>query len=104
MEPATSFPAFVAIEEPSGSTIYAGEAIYRPAKPHPTTGIPAPMVGIPDDSLRTRPSATVTYQVRIEAERIRAAVVYLERVSTCWWFVLEHAPEHPPGGQLAWVH
>jgi len=32
----------------------------------------------------------------INAERIPAASVYLERVSTCWWFVLEHAPRHPP--------
>jgi hypothetical protein len=91
-----SFAAFVEITDAEGAVIYSGEAIYRPAKAHPMTGELSPTVGVPDDSMAVRPSGLNTYAVSLSGERVPAAAVYLERVSTCWWFVLERTPEHPP--------
>jgi hypothetical protein len=71
--------------------LYSGEAIYRPRKPHPTTGAPAPMIGVPDDAMKLRPSTHDHYQLTVDGRDVPAAAVYLERVSTCWWFVLESA-------------
>jgi hypothetical protein len=92
----SSFAAFIEITDAEGAVVYSGEAIYRPAKAHPTTGAPTPTVGVPDDAMAVRPSGLKSYAVSLSGERIPAAAVYLERISTCWWFVLAQAPEHPP--------
>jgi len=94
--PRSSFAAFVEVLVIEGGLVYSGEAIYRPGKPHPATGIPSPMIGVPDDDMNIRPSGLGLYSVSISGEPIPAVAVYLERVSTCWWFVLERAPAHPP--------
>jgi hypothetical protein len=91
-----SFAAYVELEDADGRVIYSGEAIYRPARSHPVTRIPSPTVGIPDDDLPERPAETEGLAMRISGERIPIDVAYLERVSTCWWFVLDHVPAHPP--------
>jgi hypothetical protein len=54
------------------------------------------MIGVPDDDMQTRPSNGEGYVVSISGEPIPASQVYLERVSTCWWFILERVPLHPP--------
>ncbi len=92
----SSFAAFVEIADADGIVVYSGEAIYRPAKAHPGTGTPSPTVGVPDDAMTNRPSGNESYTVSLSGERLPAAAVYLERVSTCWWFVLERTPTHPP--------
>jgi hypothetical protein len=92
----SSFAAFVAINTISGNPLYTGEAIYRPRKPHPITGVPSIMIGVPDDDMQTRPSNGEGYVVSISGEPIPASQVYLERVPTCWWFILERVPLHPP--------
>ncbi len=74
---------------PDRSLLYAGEAIYRFAKPHPETGEPRPMIGVPDDSIQACPSAGTPYRIRVNGSEVSVESVYLERVSTCWWFVLE---------------
>jgi len=94
--PRASYAAYVEIESPDGSTLYSGEAIYRPQRPHPLTGDPVPTIGIPDDDMAARPSPPIEYAVWYNGDRIRASTVYLERVSTCWWFVLAEPPRHPP--------
>jgi hypothetical protein len=91
-----SFAAYVELEDSAGQVIYAGEAIYRPARPHPVRGAPVPTVGIPDDSMPRRPDQTSGFAVRLSGERIPIETAYLERVSTCWWFVLSRVPAHPP--------
>lgn len=68
--------------------IYEGEAIYRPAKPHPQTGLAVPQIGIPDDAMAGRPRAAGRMRLTIGGEEAEVVAVYLERVSTCWWFVL----------------
>ncbi len=88
MEVRTSFAAFVEIRDAGGAVVYSGEAIYRPAKTDPTTGAPAPTIGVPDDAMKLRPSGLGHYAIWLSGEPISTAAVYLERVSTCWWFVL----------------
>lgn len=82
----------VRLEETGGRVIYEGEAIYRPGKLHPQSGDPTPQVGIPDDAMRERPRGDGRYTLRFRGDSIPASLVYLERVITCWWFVLERAP------------
>lgn len=94
--PRSSHAAYVQIDTPDGQTIYTGEAIYRPQKPHPLTGKPLPTIGIPDDAMPVRPSSSTPYDVWYNGERIPTTAVYLERVATCWWFVLAKPPRHPP--------
>jgi hypothetical protein len=95
MEPLTSFNVLVEIFNSSGEALYSGEAIYRPKKAHPVSQDRVPMFGVPDASMLIRPAPSETYQVRVKNEEIAVDAVYLERVSTCWWFVLEH-----PSAQL----
>jgi hypothetical protein len=83
--------ARVQIRLEGGGVVYEGEAIYRPAKPHPRDGQPVPQVGVPDDNLGERPRGDASYTLRLRGEDIPVAAVYLERVSTCWWFVLARA-------------
>ena len=82
----------IRLDEASGRMIYQGEAIYRPSKPHPQSAAPVPQVGIPDDAMRERPRGDAHYVLQLRGEAIPAEAVYLERVITCWWFVLERAP------------
>lgn len=82
----------VRLDEAGGRAIYEGEAIYRPGKPHPQSGEAVPQIGIPDDAMRERPRADGRYVLRLRGESFAAGAVYLERVITCWWFVLERAP------------
>ena len=89
MEARVAFSLLADVATPGDSPLYSGEVIYRPTKPHPVTGEPAPMVGIPDDSLRRRPATELPYRIRLRGEEIGVLSVFLERVSTCWWFVLE---------------
>jgi hypothetical protein len=91
-----SYAAYVEVETPNGESIYAGEAIYRPAKADPRTGLPAPTIGIPDDAMPTRPDGGTHYRSWLNGELIATRDIYLERVATCWWFPLEKAPRHPP--------
>ncbi len=88
MEAPVAFSLLVDVAGPGGDLLYSGEAVYRPARPHPMTGARVPMLGVPDDSLDRRPSTEVAYRVRTRGEEIPVLGVYLERVSTCWWFVL----------------
>lgn len=96
MREGDSHAVYVQLDDPDGRTVYAGEAIYRSAKAHPRTRASAPQVGIPDDAMSERPQADVTYRLWLNAESIPVAGVYLERVATCWWFILEHLPRRPP--------
>src|SRR5437764_1420037 len=96
MDARTSFAAYVELEDSAGRVIYSGEAIYRPARAHPVSGVPSPTIGVPDDDMRERPAASEGLAVRLSGERIPVEAAYLERVSTCWWFVLDRAPAHPP--------
>jgi hypothetical protein len=91
-----SYAAYVQVDRSDGGTLYAGEAIYRPRKPHPSSGEPLPMIGIPDDGMPDRPLASAAYDIWYNGERIAASAVYLERVSTCWWFILAAPPRHLP--------
>jgi hypothetical protein len=51
------------------------------------------MIGVPDDSLQERPTAGTSYRIRIGGNELSVESVYLERVSTCWWFVLQHSQD-----------
>jgi hypothetical protein len=93
MEPTTS-AAYVRLEGHDGEVLYSGESIYRPGKPHPRSGEPRPTVGIPDDAMRVRPSADATEAVWLDDERILVEAVYLDRVATCWWFILSRPPRN----------
>jgi hypothetical protein len=92
MQGPSSYGVTISITEKDGREIYRGDAIYRPGKAHPATGQPVPMIGVPDDSKPVRPSSTVTYVISIGDDELQAAGVYLERVSTCWWFILNREP------------
>ena len=91
-----SYAAYIELHEAEGRTLYQGEAIYRPRKPHPLTGEPAPQIGIPDDAMAERPERERRYRIWFNGEEIPTTDFYLERVVTFWWFLLEHAPRHPP--------
>jgi hypothetical protein len=95
MRESSSSGISVSIADDGGSLVYSGEAIYRPRKPHPTTGAPVPMIGVPDDAKPKRPDTTKTYVVSVDGEQLFTTGVYLERVSTCWWFILDREP-YPP--------
>jgi hypothetical protein len=94
MQEPSSFGVSVSIAGDDGSPIYNGEAIYRPRKPHPTTGAPVPMIGVPDDAKPIRPLAN-TYVVSVDGDEVQTTGVYLERVSTYWWFILDREPRPP---------
>jgi len=50
---------------------------------------------VPDDALGFRPKPGATYEITVDAEverpkeRYRSRAVWLERVQTSWWFILE---------------
>ena len=92
----SSFAAYVELRDAADAVIYAGEAIYRPSRRHPQTGQPSPTIGIPDDLMPQRPDGTEGLSVNLSGERIPVDFAFLERVSTCWWFVLSRVPVHPP--------
>jgi hypothetical protein len=89
MQARVAFSLLVDLVAADGETLFSGEAIYRPGRPHPVTGERLPMLGVPDDSLGLRPSPEASYRVRVRGEEIGVLNLYLERVSTCWWFVLD---------------
>ncbi|MGI8550723.1 MAG: hypothetical protein ACR2PL_08040 [Dehalococcoidia bacterium] len=79
----------VRLKEENGRVLYAGEAIYRPRKPHPLSNEPWPQLGILDDAMPERPQGDGHYRRAFPDEEVAATGVYLERVVTCWWFLLE---------------
>jgi hypothetical protein len=94
--PRSSFAAYVQLQTAGDATIYEGEALYRPAKPHPATSAPEPTIGIPDAAMATRPAPDQAYRIWFNGDRIAITAIYLERVASCWWFVLDRPPRHPP--------
>jgi hypothetical protein len=91
-----SFAAYVELESSDGGVVYSGEAIYRPDRRDPVTALQSPTIGIPDDSMARRPREAESYAMHLSGERIPVKRLFLDRVSTCWWFVLERVPTHPP--------
>lgn len=77
--------------DPSGAG-FEGAAVLR-ERPHPLTQAPVLQLGVPDDVLDFRPVAGITYQIGIEEDgqqrRYTSRAVWLERVQTSWWFILE---------------
>lgn len=88
--------AYVQLVDLAGHALYEGEAIYRPRRADPRNGEPAPQVGIPDDAMHERPDGAGVYRLWFNGELLDLQGLYLERVSTCWWFLLARAPKHPP--------
>ncbi len=84
--------------DPGGSR-FEGAAVLR-ERPHPLTQVPALQLGVPDDVLDFRPSPGLTYRISIddagEQRRFTSRSVWLERVQTSWWFILE-----PDGSDVA---
>jgi hypothetical protein len=77
-----------------GSALFDGAAVLR-HRAHPISGDPILQLGVPDDALGFRPKPAATYEITVEAEderpkeRYRSRAVWLERVQTSWWFILE---------------
>src|SRR5579884_1205303 len=76
----------------SDGSRYEGAAVLR-RRPHPLTRANTLQLGVPDDALGFRPRPGVAYTLRLEDAagnllRATASEVWLERVQTSWWFVL----------------
>lgn len=75
---------------------FEGAAVLR-HRPHPLTHAIVPQLGVPDDALGFRPQSGDVYDVSIAAddnrdvERYIARTLWLERVQSSWWFILEPA-------------
>jgi hypothetical protein len=75
---------------------FHGAAILRP-RPHPVTGDVVVQIGVPDDALGFRPRHGNIYRIRIAGEgeapdvERTARAVWLERVQSSWWFILDDA-------------
>jgi hypothetical protein len=69
---------------------FHGAAVLR-TRPHPLSGDEVLQLGVPDDALGFRPRAGATYRIAIggDAASYRSHAVWLERVQSSWWFVLE---------------
>jgi hypothetical protein len=90
------FPVRATLLDECDEAVYEGEAVYRPARPHPLNGEPVPQLGIPDDAMLARPQGDKGYRLRIREQVVQATAIYLDRVATCWWFLLEHGLSGPP--------
>ena len=91
-----AYAAHVRLLQADERLVYEGEAIYRPRKPHPLTGEDLPQIGIPDDVMAERPSDDARYRLQAGEEILEVSSVYLERIATCWWFVLDRPLARPP--------
>ncbi len=69
---------------------FQGAAVLR-LRPHPLSGAPALQLGVPDDTLGFRPRRDARYHVVIneDAATYVSRAVWLERVQSSWWFVLD---------------
>lgn len=91
-----AYTAHVRLLEADGRVVYEGEAIYRPQKPHPLGGENVPQIGVPDAVMPERPRDDEGYRLSIGDEGLEVVAVYLERIASCWWFVLGHPLSRPP--------
>ena len=79
---------------------FHGAAVLRP-RPHPVTGERVAQLGVPDDALGFRPRHGNRYRIRIAgegetpAEDLTTRAVWLERVQSSWWFILDDADAAP---------
>ncbi|HZQ37142.1 MAG TPA: hypothetical protein VFD32_14525 [Dehalococcoidia bacterium] len=78
------------ISGPEPAECFHGAAVLR-MRPHPLAGAPSLQLGVPDDALGFRPRPNARYSVEIEedAARYSSHAVWLERVQSSWWFVLD---------------
>lgn len=69
---------------------FAGAGVVR-TRPHPLNGDPTLQLGVPDDALGFRPRIGASYRISIEKDAAPyvCRAVWLERVQSSWWFVLE---------------
>jgi len=71
---------------------FEGAAVLR-LRPHPLNGELVTQLGVPDAALGFRPARGVSYAIDVEdgAERraFTSTAVWLERVQSSWWFVLD---------------
>lgn len=69
---------------------FGGAAVLR-TRPHPQDRVPALQLGVPDDALGFRPRPGAVYRVTIadDGASYISRAVWLERVQSSWWFVLE---------------
>jgi hypothetical protein len=72
---------------------FEGAAILR-SRPHPLHGTLLPQLGVPDAALGFRPDPGARYRIVVsEADgarmTFRSTAVWLERVGSSWWFILE---------------
>lgn len=91
-----AYPVRIRLIGENDETLYEGEAVYRLDKPHPQSGEPVPQIGIPDAAMAVRPRGDAGYRLGFTAEELSVTGLYLDRVATCWWFILPRSPTGPP--------